>query len=134
MLKKGTVCTAEDHFNASFVLMTSKKADDLALSYELAQIAANAHVDRSKWLTTVSFDRWQLAQGNPQRYGTQTGRGGRCLFKIDETVDDSMRTGWGADPIATTYAKFLATQNLKGKEPNATTINNLGLFCPSGSW
>lgn len=134
MKKDKRICTADEHFKAGTVLLRSRDTDDLEVAYEFGVIAANNHVDRGKWLMTHAFDRWQLSQGNPQRYGTQLGPGGACIYKIDEAVGDDVRTGWGAPTMAQTYASFLELRGLKGKSPNATTLNNLGLFCPDGAW
>ncbi|MEZ4322984.1 MAG: hypothetical protein R3F61_36295 [Myxococcota bacterium] len=131
--KKGLVCTADDHYKAGLVLFQSRDAEVLHVAHELALVAAHHHVDRAKWLANNTFDRWQISLGNRQRFGTQIGRDGECLYPIDETFPDDNRVAWGAPPLEETYAAFLKRRELDGV-PNATTLNSLGLFCRLAPW
>jgi len=132
--KKGLVCTAEDHYKAGAILMRSRDSDALQIAHELAKLAAHNQVDRGKWLANNTFDRWQISLGNVQRFGTQMGNGGQCLYPIDESFPDENRVAWGAKPLAEIYAAFLELREVKGKPATATTLNSLGLFCRQEPW
>lgn len=131
--KKGQICTADEHFKAGAVLLQSRDAEVLKLAHDLALVAANHHVDRGKWLAMNSFDRWQVSLGSPQRYGTQVGRGGECLYPLDTGFPDDNRVAWGAPTMEATYAAFLKTRGLE-KPATTTTFNSMGLFCTLEAW
>jgi len=132
--KKGLICTAADHYKAGAILMRSRDSDALQLSHELAKVAAHNQVDRAKWLSNNSFDRWQISLGHEQRFGTQTGDGGQCLYPIDEAFPDENRVAWGAKPLDQIYAAFLELREVKGKPATSTTLHSLGLFCRQEPW
>ena len=63
--------TPEDMYFAAFILQHGTCEDHFRVANELANIAAESNVEGAEWLAQATFDRWQLALGNRQRYGTQ---------------------------------------------------------------
>jgi hypothetical protein len=56
----------------------------------------------ARWLAAAAQDRWLMAAGRPQRYGTQyRSRGGRWeLWPVDEATSDDERAAWDVPPLA----------------------------------
>ena len=133
LYKKGLICTADDHYKAGLLLLASRKPEVLEAAHGLAMVATHQHVDRSRWLVMNAMDRWQIALGQPQPFGTQVGQGGMCLYPIAATYTDDDRKAWGGKPIESVYAEYLKTRNIDDP-PNATTFNDRNLFCRLDSW
>jgi hypothetical protein len=133
LYKKGRICTADDHYKAGLLLLASRKPDVLEVAHELAMVATHSHVDRSRWLVMNAMDRWQIALGRPQPFGTQVGQGGMCLYPIDTAFSDDDRKAWGGKAIESVYAEYLESRSIDGA-PTATTMNDRSLFCRLDAW
>lgn len=122
------VCTADDHAHAAWILLGSPKSEDLEQAYTLGQLAAYHHAPAAKGLVITAYDRWQVATGAPQRYGTAVGAG--CFYPVEESFTDAQRAQWGAPPLAESIGSFLVSQGHPTEAPNVTTLLRLQLLCP----
>jgi hypothetical protein len=92
LLRSGRVDSPESQLNAAIVLQHGSCAEHFELAHRLATAANESpDVDATQWVR-VTYDRWQVAMGNEQRYGTQTGTrraGEECHPPIPEGLDVS---------------------------------------------
>ena len=63
--------TGADYFHAAMVLQHAPEPDDYLLAHDLCVIAIGTGEQRAKWLAAASLDRFLMAIGRPQRFGTQ---------------------------------------------------------------
>ena len=71
MMSKGEVNTALDLYRAAVILLHGSEPKDFLTAHRLAVIAAiNGHRP-ARWLAASSLDRYLMALGQPQIYGTQ---------------------------------------------------------------
>lgn len=66
------VITAEQLFHAAAVLSRSDAPAYLELAYTLGRAADDRGLGEAEGLWQSAYDRWQLSQGLPQLYGTQS--------------------------------------------------------------
>lgn len=71
--------------------------EDYEMAHRYAKMAVDMGSNVTKWLFAATLDRWLVAQGLPQNYGTQyhTVNGEVELFPVDETVTDEEREWYG---------------------------------------
>lgn len=74
LLADGALSTAEDFHAAAFVFQHGAAADDYLLAHTLALAAVARGKAESMWIATATLDRYLMAVGQPQIYGTQYGR------------------------------------------------------------
>ncbi|WP_277556180.1 hypothetical protein [Halobaculum limi] len=91
----------DELFDAAVVLQHGTCPAHFELAYRLA-VAANdsAEVDASEWVR-LTYDRWQVSLGEPQRYGTQSG-----TFPVDTECHPPIPTGLNASAVVTTPASI----------------------------
>lgn len=135
-LRHKVICSPESFRDAALALLPSTKKKDLKLSMELARHAADLQVPNADFAFTNAFDRFLVAQGRPQQYGTQYGQVGGllCIYPIDPTFTDDKRAEWHVAPLQQTYASFLERMGHKGKKPDEVTLRRLNLMCISEKW
>ena len=107
IMQQGRLATGNDYFHAAMVFQHSNSADDNALAYGLAVIAAriDPSIKLAKWLSAAAWDRTLMRRNKPQWYGTQFVKnfetGKWELYKIDETaVSDQDRERTGVPPLS----------------------------------
>ena len=73
LYRAGKITKAMDQYNAAMVYQHASCADDFEVAYELARAAEDAHgaPEFHPPLSHLAYDRWQLALGKNQTYGTQ---------------------------------------------------------------
>ena len=56
----------------------------------------------ARWLAAATYDRWQMYQGKPQKYGTNYVYDGRRdrLWDVDPQTTDEERAAWDVPPLA----------------------------------
>lgn len=73
LLRSGRIDSPESQLNAAIVLQHGSCAEHFELAHRLATAANESpNVDATGWVR-VTYDRWQVAMGHEQQYGTQTG-------------------------------------------------------------
>lgn len=97
----GAISDSRDHFHAALVLLYGEKPAHYELARTFARRAADQGEPRAWTLVAMSWDRWLLAVGRPQRFGTQIiKQGGRwSLGLVDEQVSDLDRAFYGVPPL-----------------------------------
>ena len=103
------LATAEDYANAAKILQHSDRAEDyltaqnLSLTaYEMGDLSMLRH-------SALAEDRYLIAIGKPQKYGTQfecNGNDGWQLSPIDPAIADDERREMDVDPLAELEAKM----------------------------
>ncbi|ADX66876.1 MULTISPECIES: hypothetical protein [Weeksella] len=63
----------QDKFNLAMILHHGKTKEDFEIAHNLAKQVANSDnkIQNAEWLEKATYDRLQLSQGKPQKYGTQ---------------------------------------------------------------
>jgi hypothetical protein len=97
----GAIIEARDHFHAALVLLYGETPSHYELSRTFAHRAVKMGEARAWTLTAMAWDRWLLAQGRPQRFGTQIiKRGGRwSLGEVESGMNDLDRAMYGVPPL-----------------------------------
>lgn len=92
LLHAGQAGSPEDWLNAAVVLQHGSCAAHFEIAYHLTTAAnESSDVNATRWVH-LTYDRWQVAMGNDQRYGTQTGTrraGEACYPPVPEGLDVS---------------------------------------------
>ena len=101
----GDIVTADDHFHAAMLLQHGDSPEDYNDAHELAKRAFELDPDLrvAGWLSAAAKDRYLLAIGEPQWYGTQySGSNGLTILReVDETkVTDEQRKALGVPTLA----------------------------------
>ncbi len=98
---QGLVETARDYFHTAWVLI----GGETQAHYDLARRFARRSIDLGdEWawtLLAMAWDRWLVASGKPQRFGTQIIKqhGRWSLGAVDERISDSERAMYGVPPL-----------------------------------
>lgn len=95
LIQSGDLKTGADYYHAAMVLQHAVDPDDYLLAHDLSVIAIGKGEHRAKWLAAASLDRFLIAIGRSQRFGTQF-RSNRSfnppkLAPVDPNVSDSLR-------------------------------------------
>lgn len=130
--KKGALCTSDDKWVASWILV---QGDTLARSeraYELALETMESHNARGPWLVGFTFDLKRTRGGYRQSYGTQTRvneRNQRCLIEVEPEVTDEDRAKYGIRPISAAAREILDMNGWPDDEPTIENLARRGLYC-----
>jgi hypothetical protein len=102
LLAAGAVTEAEDLYHAAMVFQHGHRRDHYRRAHELATHAAELGHRPARWLAAAAQDRWLMAAGRPQRYGTQyRSQGDRwVLWPVDPATTDAERAAWDVPPLA----------------------------------
>jgi hypothetical protein len=96
--------TGGDYYHAAMVLQHSTVPESFLLAHELSVVAISKGEARAKWLAAASEDRFLMAIGRPQRFGTQFrdhGPNTRMeLYDVDPTVTDDLRSALSVPSLA----------------------------------
>jgi|GEM_PF-401622 len=106
-LLAGQVQTTRDLVYAAFIFQHGNCPEHYLLANRLAQIALEAGDPEARWIYAAALDRYQMSQGQPQKYGTQyTLVDGRYeLYPIDPATTDAERAQYGVPPLAVAQAR-----------------------------
>jgi len=94
--------TAEDYYHAAHIMNHGDTVDDARNAHLLAFRSNELGYRPARWLAAASYDRWQMYQGKPQKYGTNyvyDGKGDR-LWDIEPKTTDEERAEWDVPPLA----------------------------------
>ena len=94
--------SAEDYFHAAWIMNHGDTATDAEKAHRLALQASELGHRPARWLAAASYDRWQLYQGKPQKYGTNYIYNGKKdrLWDVDPSTTDEERAAWDVPPLA----------------------------------
>ncbi|NVM77379.1 hypothetical protein FHW83_003185 [Duganella sp. SG902] len=96
LLAAGPLGDGTAYYHAAMVLQHASTPDDYLLAHDLCVIAISKGENKAKWLAAASLDRFLLAIGRPQRFGTQY-QSKRAflppqLATVDPNVPDMLRS------------------------------------------
>lgn len=122
--------TAEDYYHAAHIMNHGDTIDDARNAHLFALRSSELGYRPARWLAAASYDRWQMYQGKPQKYGTNYVYDGRQdrLWDVDPTTTDEERAQWDVPPLAeqlrkareaNQHIKHLSEQEQKEFEANA---------------
>jgi len=94
--------TAEDYYHAAQIMNHGDTPDDAQQAHILALRASELGHRPARWLAAASYDRWQMYQGKPQKYGTNYVYDGEKdrLWDIDPTTTDEERAKWDVPSLS----------------------------------
>ena len=94
--------TAEDYYHAAQIMHHGDTPEDARNAYLLALRASQLDHRPARWLTAAAYDRWQMYQGKPQKYGTNYVYDGRKdrLWDVNSNTTDEERAAWDVPPLA----------------------------------
>jgi hypothetical protein len=100
----GEIRTGADWLHAGLILQHSSEPDDYLLAHEMCVAALAQGEMGAKWLVAATEDRFLMAIGRKQRFGTQyepaSEPGKFRLAPTDPQVTDELRAAVGAPPLA----------------------------------
>ncbi len=108
LLEAGALQDAADYFHAAVIFQHGEEAEDYRRAYELSLRAAELGHEKGRRMAANAYDRWLLAQGKPQKYGTQIicdERGCRLMELAPSTTDEE-RAAWDVPPLAVIQAQI----------------------------
>jgi hypothetical protein len=102
MVAENELNTAEDYYHAAHIMNHGDTIDDAKNAHVLALRSSELGYQPARWLAAASYDRWQMYQGKPQRYGTNYVYDGRedRLWDVDPETTDEERAKWNVPPLA----------------------------------
>jgi hypothetical protein len=62
--------TAADYYHAAHIMNHGDTIDDARNAHMFALRSGELGYEPARWLAAASYDRWQMYQGKPQKYGT----------------------------------------------------------------
>lgn len=94
--------TAEDYFHAAWIMNHGDTPADAEQAHQFALRSSEMGHRPARWLAAASYDRWQMYQGKPQKYGTNYVFDGQRdrLWDVDPSTTDSERAEWDVPPLA----------------------------------
>ncbi|MCS6881239.1 MAG: hypothetical protein RMK84_02970 [Oscillochloridaceae bacterium] len=112
---QGRIVDALDNFHAAWVLLCGESAAHFKLARMFARRAAELGEARSWTLEAMAWDRWLVASGKPQRFGTQILKqhGRWSLGAVDPAVSDLERAFYGVPPL---YVQQQRVEQLRRQE------------------
>lgn len=133
---KGLLCTPDEQFWGAMVLLQATKDDAAATAYHLGEHLVQARYPRGAWLAAVAYDRWAVANGSLQFYGTQTrtADGRTCLYWVDPEFPDDRRASYGHPVFSDVIARVLEINGRKGDEATVARLQHLDLWCKPIPW
>jgi hypothetical protein len=98
---KGAILEPKDNFHAAWVLLCGETKAHFDLARMFANRAAHLGEGRAWTLQAMAWDRWLVANGKPQRFGTQIIKqhGRWSLGTVDPQVSDYERALYGVPPL-----------------------------------
>lgn len=93
---------AADYYHAAWIMNHGDSCEDARNAHLLALRSSDLGHRPARWLAAASYDRWQMYQGKPQKFGTNywyDGSGDRLWDVLPETTDEE-RAAWDVPPLA----------------------------------
>jgi len=136
LVREGSACSVDDQYFASMVLLESDEFADIDLAYQMAERALSGGHPDALPLVARAVDTSLIAQGFPQKYGTQLRQvdGSDCLIEISNDLSDAQRAQYGQPAIADVYRQFLDDSGHTDVEASAKGLKKAGLSCKAVSW
>jgi hypothetical protein len=93
---------AEDYYHAAQMMNHGDTIEDARNAHLFALRSSDLGYRPARWLAAASYDRWQMYQGKPQKFGTNYEHDGRedRLWDVDPGTTDEERAKWDVHPLA----------------------------------
>jgi hypothetical protein len=94
--------TAEDYYHAAQIMNHVDTVEDAKNAHLFVFRSSELGYRPARWLAAASYDRWQMYQGKPQKYGTNYvfDRREDRLWDVDPETTDEERVRWDVPPLA----------------------------------
>jgi hypothetical protein len=114
----------------------STEQDHAAAAYSLSKVLVEERYPRGTWLAAQAYDRWSVAYGRMQAYGTQTvpSGGKRCLLWVDPQATDELRKKYGYPSLTEVFASILEANGAKGAPATVAELKKRELWCKPEPW
>lgn len=101
MMEANEVNTAEDYYHAAHIMNHGDTPEDAKQAHMFVLRSSELGYRPARWLAAASYDRWQMYQGKPQKYGTNYIYDGRQdrLWDVDPHTTDEERAAWDVPPL-----------------------------------
>jgi Family of unknown function (DUF6624) len=99
---EGKIQTADDYYYAAYILQHGTLAEEFRRAHDFAAEALIRGSHPARWLFAATLDRWLVATGQPQQYGTQyvrIGNHGYAMYTVDPEVTDAERAQYDVPPL-----------------------------------
>jgi hypothetical protein len=99
---EGKIRTAEDYYYAAYILQHGTLPEEFRRAHDFAAEALLRGSVPARWLFAATLDRWLVATGQPQQYGTQyvrIGNHGYAMYTIDPEVTDAECAQYAVPPL-----------------------------------
>jgi hypothetical protein len=112
---QGSFADARDYFHAAWVLLCGETPGHYSLARTFARQSSDLGEERAWTLRAMAWDRWLVASGKPQRFGTQMiKQGGRwSLGDVDTATTDFDRALYAVPPL---YVQEQRAEQLQRQE------------------
>lgn len=104
LLDHGDLHTGIDFLHAAVIFQHGEQPDDFLLAHVLATAALQMGRSDAGWIAAASLDRYLLASGKAQIYGTQYMKGQGQSSLDRGLVPDSLRVQMGVPPLEDQHA------------------------------
>ena len=93
--------TAEDYYHAAHIMNHGDTIEDARNAHVFALHSSELGYRPARWLAAAAYDRWQMYQGKPQKYGTNYVYDGQMdrLWDVDPSTTDEERAQWDVPPL-----------------------------------
>lgn len=109
-IKDQQLSEAEDYYHAALIFQHGDAVDDFQTAHHLARQAMNYGFEGAKWMYASTYDRWQLAAGKAQVYGTQFVLSSTGVWQfaepLDRTFPDEERIKYNVPPLEKAIEEF----------------------------
>lgn len=124
--------TAEDYYHAAWIMNHGDTPDDARHAHQLALHSSELGYRPARWLAAASYDRWQMYQGKPQKYGTNYVYDGRQdrLWEVDPNTTDEERAAWDVPSLAEQLRKA-AEANRQQRRRSAAELREFEANAPA---
>jgi hypothetical protein len=109
------VVEARDNFHAAWVMLCGETQGHYSLARMFARRATEMGEERAWTLRAMAWDRWLVAGGKPQRFGTQIikQQGRWSLGSVEAGVSDLERAFYAVPPL---YVQRQRAEQLERQE------------------
>ncbi len=118
LIAAGALRVGADYYHAAMIFQHGTERRHYWRAHLLARRGAELGHAGARWLTAASYDRWLVAGGLPQRYGTQYQLlADRWVpLATDPGTTDAERAIWNVPPLARQAGGEMAGGEMAGSE------------------
>ncbi len=98
----GALQSADDYYYAAYLLQHGTLPEEFRRAHDFAAEAVTRGTRPARWLFAATLDRWLVALGKPQQYGTQyvrIGTHGYAIYEVEPEVSDAERAQYDVPPL-----------------------------------